>query len=310
MSAKIIPPRPDLDQYRKQAKDLLKAHVQGALDALERLRSHHARFAKRDLAEIRATQIRLADAQFVIAREHGFKNWPDFQQHVRTTTAAVESIAFPERISVDGADLALRVHGWKDAKALVQFIAAGDVDHDDPGLALMSERLASAGICSVVSELLTEDEWVEDAINEALRFDIQLLGKRAAGVTAWIASQSTLANLPMGYVGGGTGAAAAVLATLQHPARIRALVSNAGRPDLAGPWIGRIDVPMLAVIGGEASVALGFTRSVMQVIPDRIPHEIRILDSATHPFSGESATRAAALVGEWFERYLISPSAT
>jgi len=52
--AKPLPAHPNLDHYKKQAKDLVKA----------------GRFEK------------LSDAQFSLAREHGFESWPKFAKHV------------------------------------------------------------------------------------------------------------------------------------------------------------------------------------------------------------------------------------
>lgn len=52
--ARPIPARPDLAQYKKQAKDLVKSN----------------RFEK------------LSDAQFFLAREHGFESWPKFAKHI------------------------------------------------------------------------------------------------------------------------------------------------------------------------------------------------------------------------------------
>jgi hypothetical protein len=53
MNIKPLPARPNLEQYRKQAKDLVKK-----------------------------TGSKLADAQFTVAREHGFDSWPKFAKHI------------------------------------------------------------------------------------------------------------------------------------------------------------------------------------------------------------------------------------
>lgn len=53
MNIKPLPARPNLEQYRKQAKDLAKS-----------------------------TGTKLADAQFTLAREHGFDSWPKFAKHI------------------------------------------------------------------------------------------------------------------------------------------------------------------------------------------------------------------------------------
>ena len=67
MDARVLPPRPSLEQYRKQAKDLLRAARAGEPEAVRRMDQ--------------CSRV-LADAQLVVAREHGFESWPGFASHV------------------------------------------------------------------------------------------------------------------------------------------------------------------------------------------------------------------------------------
>ena len=72
MPDRILPDRPNLEQYKKQAKELLRDAVAGVPAALNRLRKHHPRL--RDLAPENQSPITLADAQFVLAREQDRKS--------------------------------------------------------------------------------------------------------------------------------------------------------------------------------------------------------------------------------------------
>jgi ankyrin repeat protein len=65
----------NLEQLRKRAKDLRKAHAAGDPDALERVRAQ--RSAGGPLAAQRAAHppLRLSEAQLVVAREAGFASW-------------------------------------------------------------------------------------------------------------------------------------------------------------------------------------------------------------------------------------------
>ncbi|HEV2844070.1 MAG TPA: ankyrin repeat domain-containing protein [Thermoanaerobaculia bacterium] len=100
-----LPPRPSLDQYKKLAKDLVKACKSDDPEALRTWASEWLqRLASLQGAELRASiesQIdpladfarskpvnALADAQFVIARAHGFKSWPRFAQHLEALKGA------------------------------------------------------------------------------------------------------------------------------------------------------------------------------------------------------------------------------
>jgi hypothetical protein len=58
-----LPGRPDLDQLRRQARELLRAAADGEPTALTRLRAVSER-------------VTLSAAQLAVAREHGFASWP------------------------------------------------------------------------------------------------------------------------------------------------------------------------------------------------------------------------------------------
>ena len=69
-----LPARPSLEQLRKQAKELLRALRAGDPAARSRFAAAHR--------SAEAQQIRLADAQFVIARELGFPSWARLKHHI------------------------------------------------------------------------------------------------------------------------------------------------------------------------------------------------------------------------------------
>ncbi|WP_321471787.1 ankyrin repeat domain-containing protein [uncultured Paludibaculum sp.] len=72
-----LPARPSLAQYRKQAKELLKAYKDGDAAVLERVKKFHPRSK-----DLESAGCALADAQWVLALEHGFESWPKFVKHL------------------------------------------------------------------------------------------------------------------------------------------------------------------------------------------------------------------------------------
>jgi ankyrin repeat protein len=80
-----LPARPDLDQLRHQAKDLLRAAQAGDPAAVIRIRAVSDRMT-------------LAGAQLAVAREYGFASWPQLKAEVaaRTMDLAREADAFVE----------------------------------------------------------------------------------------------------------------------------------------------------------------------------------------------------------------------
>jgi hypothetical protein len=78
--------RLNFEQQRKRAKDLLRAVRAGDAAARRRLADAIGHPAPD------AAAIKLADAQYAIAREFGFRTWPDLRTHVMAQTAAREAI--------------------------------------------------------------------------------------------------------------------------------------------------------------------------------------------------------------------------
>jgi len=72
MPGRDLPARPNLEQYKKQAKDLARSC--SLPDALNHIRRHHPRFHKLPESDIQSARFTLTDAQLVIAREHGFES--------------------------------------------------------------------------------------------------------------------------------------------------------------------------------------------------------------------------------------------
>ena len=76
MFQRTLPARPSIENLRKQAKDLAKAYRAGRPAA-------RARVAAIRLAALPTNHIlTLADAQHVLAREYGFKSWPQLVRHL------------------------------------------------------------------------------------------------------------------------------------------------------------------------------------------------------------------------------------
>lgn len=80
--SKSLPSQANLEQLKKQAKDLLKLHKGGDAQAVERFRARHPRYSGASESEIRGSRLSLSDAQLVIAREYGFTSWLKLREHV------------------------------------------------------------------------------------------------------------------------------------------------------------------------------------------------------------------------------------
>src|SRR5215469_1830742 len=76
MPIQPLPDDPSLENLRKQAKSLVKAIRASDPEALARVREFHPR------PENTSTKFSLSDAQFVIARSHGFSSWSKLKRHL------------------------------------------------------------------------------------------------------------------------------------------------------------------------------------------------------------------------------------
>ena len=85
MTHSRLPARPDLDQLKRQAKDLLRSARAQDPAALARFRLLPTFASHRD-AELARASLALHDAQSVIAREHGFASWKALREHVEEVT--------------------------------------------------------------------------------------------------------------------------------------------------------------------------------------------------------------------------------
>jgi hypothetical protein len=102
---KSLPDRPSLEQYKKQAKDLLHGHQEAAPAALDRIARYHPRLQNQAPDFIRTTPFHLADAQLVVAREHGLESWPKFATHIESLrlTRDIASITDPIAAFIEAA---------------------------------------------------------------------------------------------------------------------------------------------------------------------------------------------------------------
>ncbi len=79
-----FPVRPNLDQLKHQAKDLLRAVRQGDPAAVAELRKHHPRQTTKAIDPAAA---KLADVQAALARSYGLASWPRLVTACRMTDA-------------------------------------------------------------------------------------------------------------------------------------------------------------------------------------------------------------------------------
>lgn len=85
---RFLPPHPNLERLKNEAKSILKAHKAGREAVCETF-CHLKRFQGATNAEILAASVNLSEAQFALAQDYGFRDWNALSKAV----AAVRPIA-------------------------------------------------------------------------------------------------------------------------------------------------------------------------------------------------------------------------
>lgn len=179
------------------------------------------------------------------------------------------------------------------AGGVVVFAHGSGSSGASPRSRTVAEVLESAGFEPVLFDLLRPGE-------EDRRFDIPLLAERLLPEV----DRAGARGRPVGLFGASTGAAAALVASAERPAAVRAVVSRGGRPDLAGDALDRVQAPTLLIVGGRDEVVLELNREAMERL--RAPVELQVVPGATHLFEEPGALeRVAELARGWFERHLV-----
>ena len=111
MDPKPLPAQPNLEQYKKQAKELLKAYRSADVETIRRVKINHPRFEKLAEPGFDVSKFALADAQLVIAREHGFESWPKFTKRIEVINSEAAARENPVAAFIEAAIW----HGTLDA---------------------------------------------------------------------------------------------------------------------------------------------------------------------------------------------------
>ncbi|MDH6224459.1 alpha/beta family hydrolase [Streptomyces sp. MJP52] len=210
-----------------------------------------------------------------------------------------ESVEVPSRGVILDGDLAVP----PAARGVVLFAHGSGSSRHSPRNRAVAEGLRSAGFGTLLMDLLTPAEELEDTATARLRFDVPLLAGRLADAVDHLEARPGTADLPVGLFGASTGAAAALVAAAERPGRVAAVVSRGGRPDLAGDALDQVAAPVLLVVGGDDEPVLGLNRQAARRLP--AVHRIHVVPGATHlfpePGALEEVTGAAA---DWFREHL------
>jgi putative phosphoribosyl transferase len=219
-------------------------------------------------------------------------------------TGAYDPPTRDEDVEVQGASVRLAGHLALPEHPLgvVVFAHGSGSSRHSPRNRYVAGVLGQAGIGTLLFDLLT----AEEELDRANVFDIPLLARRLSDVTRWLRDEPGCAELPVGYFGASTGAGAALWAAAEPGARVAAVVSRGGRPDLAAPRLPHVTAPTLLIVGGHDEVVLALNREAQSQLT--CESNLVVIPGATHLFEEPGTLLAAAeSARDWFVRHFAPP---
>lgn len=192
------------------------------------------------------------------------------------------------------------------ARSIVLFAHGAGSSRHSPRNQHVAQKLQEAGLATLLLDLLTEDEERIDMYTGRLRFDIPFLAGRLDAATGWVLDQELTSGFDIGYFGASTGAAAALVASIQRPEAVRAIVSRGGRPDLALNVLSEVKPPVLLIIGGKDLEVIEMNRQAARKLATE--HDLVIVPGASHLFEEPGKLDVVAdLARAWFAQHMRMP---
>jgi putative phosphoribosyl transferase len=212
---------------------------------------------------------------------------------------ATHQVRVPAGEATIHADLTIPV----GARGLVLFAHGSGSSRFSRRSRQVASELHNDRLATLLVDLLTEEESFRDDRTGEIRFDILLLARRVVSAIDWVVREPRTGIYPIGLFGASTGAAAALIAAVNRPRHVHAVVSRGGRPDLAAGALPLVKAPTLLIVGENDADVLALNRAALaRLTCDR---KLEIVPGASHLFEEPGTLEAVgSLAGTWFVRHL------
>ena len=135
--------------------------------------------------------------------------------------------------------------------------------------------IREAGNGTLLFDLLTREEEIEDDVTGRLRFDIGCWPTRLAAATRWLRANRRRDDLSSATSASSTGGARGAGRGGGVGKAVDAVVSRGGRPDLAGDALPRVQSPTLLIVGGYDDEVIRLNEAHSRELPLRKGDEDR-----------------------------------
>jgi predicted alpha/beta-hydrolase family hydrolase len=203
------------------------------------------------------------------------------------------------RIPAAGVELEADVGVPPSAASVVGFVHSSGSSRHSPRHRYVAAELQAAGLATVLTDLLTPVEEVEDAPPPSSASTSTCWRPAPRRWSTGWATASRRRAFDVGLLRASTEAAAALVAAAQRPAGVEAIESRGGRPDLAGEYLASVNQPTPLIVGARDPVVLhqqAMTQLADETHPEIVPGE-------SHLFPEPGALEQIARLA-WFVRHL------
>ena len=219
---------------------------------------------------------------------------------------ASASVAIPigsaQRIEAD-------LHVPERASGLVVFAHGSGSSRFSSRNRAIAGALHQRRLGTLLLDLLTREEAQLDKYTAEYRFDVERLAARVIAATDWLHDREDVLEMPIGYFGASTGAAAALIAAAERPYSVEVVVSRSGRPDLAGAALRRVKTPTLLIVGENDEPVIEMNEAAKaQMTAAHVT--LVIVPGASHLFQEPGTLdQVERLASDWCVRCLGRPPA-
>ncbi|MGW5877158.1 phosphoribosyltransferase family protein [Nocardiopsis terrae] len=169
----------------------------------------------------------------------------------------------------------------------------------DPHWRSTASVLQRAGYATLVLDLLTGQERASGGEEP----DTGVLGERLSAAVTWLRRATDAASEPLGVLGSGAAAPAALVTAAERPQDVAAVVVHGGRIDLAESSLSSVRAPSLVLLQSADS----FVRELGEWTRGRLggPSELKVVSGAEQLLGDSQEWRQTAVETlDWFDRHL------
>jgi putative phosphoribosyl transferase len=220
--------------------------------------------------------------------------------------------------------LIIFAHGSSSSRKSIRNRYVSRILNNNGFATLLTDLLTTNEVNSDIKsqKIMDNNEGKEEGTSSALnKFNINLLSNRLTTITKWVTENiSEVKNLPIGYFGRSTGAAAAIesaAAAVNDASNLNsvsngiyAIVSRGGRPDLADSNAQKnVKAATLLIVGAKDSKEIiELNKQALQQLTGSKSKDLVIVPGASHLFYNNEniIEEVANITSEWFTKNIGS----